>query len=150
MLTISGVVQICAIIREDVDREGQTVVFFSAYAKRDNQSDKVYLKASGKNASYLLRNLPRKPDGKYGSRKITFSGRFETYERTKRESTDPISIDPGSLDPRYGFLKQPIQMKFTKEVKEEKYIINISYLEFVDKRQDAEVVEIFSANLGEE
>lgn len=146
MLTISGVIQIGAILKEETTREGLFTVLFTGYAKRGQVSDKVLLKAIGNDARYLMNNLSKRDDGSYISRKITISGFYQTYKKTKRETSDPQTLSPDTLDARFGFLKQPIQIQFSKEVVEDRSIILINYLEFVDKRRESEFVEVFATS----
>lgn len=145
MLTMAGVLQIGAIIKEDVTKNGDKVVYFTGYARRGEESDKVFCKVFGKNAEYLLRNLPKKADGSYSSRKIEISGYLETYTQKKSDKCEPYVIQPSDLDASLGSLYQPIQIVVTKEVDEEKFLIRINHLEFVDKKKDANFVEIHAS-----
>ena len=146
MMTMSGVLQIGAIIKEDVTKNGDKMVYFVGYSRRGEEYDKIFCKVFGKQAEYLIRNLPKKEDGTYASRKIEVSGFLETYTQRRAEKCDPYILQPSELDVRFGTLNQAIQIIFTKEMEEDKFLLRVNHLEFVDKKKEVEFVEIFAGN----
>lgn len=143
MIHFSGVFQLAAINKEDQTRSGDKIVYFTAFSRRGDQSDKVFCKVFGKTAEYLMRNLTKKDDGKYISRKMELAGTIETYKQAKMETLPGKTITPDMLDPQLGLLKTSITINFTREVEEEKFMFKVSYLEFVDKKRETEVIEIY-------
>lgn len=143
MLHFSGMLQLAAIVKEDTTKNGDKLVYFTGYSRRGEDSDKVFCKVYGNTAEYLMRNLVKKDDGKYVSRKIYVAGYLETYVQTRTESLPPKLLEPSDLDPQYGMLTQSIKIVFKRETKEEKFLLKVSHLDFEDKKRDLETIEIY-------
>lgn len=143
MIHFSGTFQLAAIVKEDTTKKGDKMVYFTAFSRRGDQSDKVFCKCFGSTADYLMRNLTKKADGKYASRKLYLAGTLETYKQPKQETLPAKVITPEMLDKQLGVLKESIQISFTREVEEEKFMLKISYLDFEDKKKDSEIIEIY-------
>lgn len=143
MIHFSGTFQLAAINKEDTTKSGDKIVYFTCFSRRGEQSDRVFCKVFGKSAEYLMRNLVKKEDGSYKSRKLYLAGSIETYETTKQESLPPKEILPQDLPAQYGVLKEPIAIIFTREAKEITYCFKVSHLDFEDKKKETESIEIF-------
>ena len=145
MIHFSGVFQLAGISKETETRNGDKKVYFSAFSRRGDQSDKVFCEVYGKTAEYLMRNLTKKSDGKYISRKLYLAGSVETYKATKTETLPGPPLYPDMLEAQYGVLKVPLTLSFVREVQEEKFIFRVSYLEFEDKKKESERLEVHIA-----
>lgn len=143
MIHFSGTFQLAAIVKEDTTKKGDKIVYFTAYSRRGDQSDKVFCKCFGNTAEYLMRNLTKKADGKYASRKLYIAGTLETYKQNKQETLPAKVITPDMLDKQLGVLKESIQISFTRDVEEEKFMLKVSYLDFEDKKKETEIIEIY-------
>lgn len=142
MLHISGVVQLAAVVKEDETKNKDKIVFFTAFTRRGDKDDKVFCKVYGNTAEYLIRNLVRKDDGSYKSRKLYIAGNIETYKQTKPVNI-PKVVPKSALPPQLGVLKEDITIHFTKEMEEDKMMIKVSFLEFEDKKKESETIEIY-------
>lgn len=143
MIHFSGTFQLAAINKEDTTKSGDKVVYFTCFSRRGDQSDRVFCKVYGKSAEYLMRNLVKKEDGSYKSRKLYLAGSIESYETTKTESLPPKELRPQDLPPQFGVLKEPIAIILTREAKETTYCFKVSFLDFEDKKKETESIEIF-------
>lgn len=146
MIHFSGVFQLAGISKETETKNGDKKVYFSAFSRRGEQSDKVFCEVYGRTAEYLMRNLTQRSDGKYISRKLYLAGSVETYKSTKTENLPGPPLHPEMLDAQYGVLKVPLTISFVREVQEEKFIFKVSYLEFEDKKKEAERLEVHIAS----
>lgn len=147
MLHVSGVVQLAAIVKEDETKNKDKIVYFTAFTRRGDKDDKVFCKVYGNTAEYLIRNLIKKDDGSYKSRKLYIAGNIEIYKQN-RPVTIPKVVPRTALPAQLGVLKEDITIQFTKEMEEDKMMIKVSFLEFEDKKKDTETIEIYRGDGG--
>lgn len=147
MLHISGVVQLAAIVKEDETKNKDKIVYFTAFTRRGDKDDKVFCKVYGNTAEYLIRNLIKKDNGDYKSRKLYIAGNIETYKQN-RPVTIPKTVPKDALPPQLGVLKEDITIQFTKEMEEDRMMIKVSYLDFEDKKKNSETIEIYRGDGG--
>lgn len=144
MIHFNGSFQLGAVVKEDFATEGDKVVYFVAFSKRGkNNSDEVFCKVTGKTADVFIKNLIKRDDGSYKSRRMYLEGVLETYKKQKREVLPPKTIKPDDLDENLGKLFLPIAIVFERNVEEQKVVLKVNHLEFVDKKNEDEKLEIF-------
>lgn len=141
MIKFYGQFYLGNVTKEGKNEKGEFFALFSAVetGSMDKEAHFKFFKVKGKTAEFLIRNLRKKENGKYASRKLFLDGYILSY---KGEDTIPFTKRISEIDEALATVHTPFDITIKKKVEVEKEIFMVSRLEFADNKNDKEEVII--------